>query len=139
MLRNALTQNVYYADSGSSESGMPPVDAQVPYVCVYSVPGGETWGPPLTAPQADGQMLFQVNSVGGTSQQAVWMDDQVRTVILDRNSTGSFTTPLAVGGMSVIDRASQDGTSGPQEAVIDRQGRQLWQTTPRFSITVTPA
>ncbi len=123
-LRNNLAQQVYF--------GHVPADAALPYVCVYGIPGGHFTGPPLAAPEDDAEVIFQATCVGGTPGQAVWMDDQVRQLVVGRTANGSFVTNFTVAGVTVVDRHTDGGGS----AAIETGG--LWQTTPRFSISITP-
>jgi hypothetical protein len=131
MLRAQLSQNVYFADSATAESGLPPPDATLPYVVVYDIPGGEYSGPPWADPEGIAEFYFQTTCVGGTASQANWMADFVRTLVVGRTATGDFTTALTVTGASVMDRYSLDGTSA-----ADATGS-LYQSTPRFCIIIT--
>lgn len=132
MLRANLpgAKAVYFADSGDAASGEPPVDAPLPYAIVYQIPGGNFYGPPMIGPEQDGDLIYQVTCIGGTASQAMWLDDRVRQVILDRTSTGTFVTPLSVPGLGITDRRADTGMSG-----ATLTGR-LWQTTPQFCVTV---
>jgi hypothetical protein len=123
MLRANLSQSVYW--------GKVDVDAALPYVVVYAIMGGELSGPPLTNPEADAELIYQVTSVGGTPTQATWMDDKVRALVVGRTSTGDFTTPLSVPNGVVVDRQSLSGSSGPTAT------GSLWQTVPRYGVRVS--
>lgn len=112
--------------------GHVPADAAMPYVAVYGVRGGDTFGPPLTAPDVDAQLIYQTTCVGGTPAQAMWTDDKVRQLILGRTPTGAFNTDLTVSGMSIADRESIDGLGAPELT------GSLWQTSPRWGIRITP-
>ena len=133
MLRDNLSQTVFYADSGAAEEhGIPPVDTTPPYVVVYGIPGGDMSGPPLTAPEADSEVYFQATCVGGTASQAVWMSDKVREIVVGRQATGSFTVPLTINGAAVLDRYSEFGLP----AAV--QSGTLWQAAARYCVVVTP-
>jgi hypothetical protein len=123
MLRSALDKTVYW--------GKVDADAALPYVVVYAIAGGELGGPPLTNPEADAELIYQVTCVGGTPTQAVWMDDHVRAVVVGRTSTGDFSTPLSVPSGVVVDRQTLSGSSG---AVATGS---LWQTVPRYGVRVS--
>ena len=131
MLRAQLTQNVYFADSATAESGTPSPDATLPYVVIYGIPGGEFSGPPLVDPEAIAEFYFQTTCVGGTASQANWMADQVRALVTGRTATGDFSTALTIAGAAVMDRYSLDGTPAAEPT------GPLYQSTPRFCIVVT--
>lgn len=76
--------------------------AAPPYAIVYSLGGGDTWGPFLAGPDEGAQLPFQVTSVGLRADQATWMADKVRRALLAR--TDGQLVPLVVPGVTVLDR-----------------------------------
>lgn len=133
LLRDNTTKPVYFPDSGTAESGVPPTDTTPPYVMVTPIPGGETVGPPLATPEADVEVYYQTDCVGGTASQAVWMADEVRKIVVGRNATGTFDYPLTITGFDVLTRYTDGGMAG---AALDGK---LWVSRPRWCIFVTPA
>jgi hypothetical protein len=128
----AMLHSVFDPQTISIYWGKPPdPNAALPYVVVYGIPGGTVDGPFLTDPEAYGEFLFQTTCVGGTPDQADWLDAAVRAAVVGRTPTGDFATPLPVTGWSVMNRATDGGTSGAIQSGL------LWQTTPRYAITVS--
>ena len=81
-----------------------PFGADPPFAVVYPLPGGDTWGPDLVAPDAGAALLYQITSVAIFRADAEAHADLVRQVLLDRDPDGGFVTPLVVAGLTVIDR-----------------------------------
>lgn len=74
-----------------------------PYAIVYQLAGGSTWGPMLYGPDEASQLPYQVTSVGKRGDQADWMADRVRQVMVGRTD-GTLTHALVVPGLTILDR-----------------------------------
>lgn len=51
-----------------------PPDAALPYIVLYPMPGSTRSGP-ISDPNADAELLYQITCVGATREQAEWMRD----------------------------------------------------------------
>lgn len=96
-----------------------------PYVVVYTIPGGRVLGT-LENPHEDGEIVYQVTCVGTSRKQAEWLSDKAR-VLLDR-------FPVADRSITFV---GQDGFAGVRRE--DDVSPPLFLSTPRFTVTTTPA
>lgn len=107
------------------------------YTTLHAMPGGELSGPPLTAPEADGWQVFQVDSVAGRDDQAIWLADRVRKSVLDRFDDGAFKLALEIpGGWRVNDRMLSGGFGQPESE--GRAPNLTYTVSERFSVHLTP-
>ena len=107
-----------------------PDAATVPYAIVYPVDDVLS-GPPLWDPFADTEFTFQVTSVGERWDQARWMADRVRRVLLDRVNGEFFDDPGLVGNALVINRDFVDaGGVIEGDSVVSIPERFLFHLTP---------
>lgn len=108
------------------------VPADVPFLIVYGITGGEYWGPPLWHPEDSMGLVYQVTGVGSREDQAQWISDLARQYMLGRDSTGHFEHPLTVAGFSVLMREPEGPPGGPT------QESKIWQVVDRYKVTVSP-
>lgn len=103
-----------------------PDGATVPYTVVYRIPGG---GPESSLDHGNQRevLTIQTTCVGVTAEQATWMQDKVRTVMLDLSG---FTPPSGFTFAHVnldlaggVTRDDDEGTE-PLFYAIDRY--RLW-------------
>lgn len=106
-----------------------PEDATVPYAIVYPVQTDMT-GPPFWDPFADTEFQFQVTSVGERWDQARWMADKVRRVVLDR-ANGVYLENPAITGHNVVNRDFVDAGG-----IIE--GDTVVSIPERFTVYLTP-
>lgn len=103
-----------------------------PYGIVYPINDGRYWGG-LGAPEANAAFVFQVTSVGATSDQCEWLSDRVRSVILGRTSADAFNTALTLTAPFIVTcRESESGAGTMARNDI------MWSTTESFSFYVSP-
>lgn len=116
-----------------------PTDAGDLYAILYQLDRGTAFsGPPLTAPDADVTLEYQISSSGKSRMQAQWLADKLRTLILGRTESGAFGTALpAIAGWRVADRLPSSAASGVQVEGVAPQLRFTVQD--RYSLLVTPA
>lgn len=115
-----------------------PPDPVVPYSVVHCIPGGDYWGAPLAAPDAQADFVYQVDSVGLKRSQVEWMADRVRRCLLARSSTGAFQVTITnPAGWRIADRRPSGGPGG-----VDPQGvrpNKVFAVAERFVLSVVPA
>lgn len=117
------------------EVGESPSASPLPYVMIYPIPGGRFSGPAFSAPNADADAVYQLTSVGKGREQAEWLADRARHVMLDREDDGTFATAFPdIEGWVVYDRSPD---SGPPPVTPDGAG--LWRVDERFVLCITPA
>lgn len=77
-----------------------------PYSVLYPVAGTALSGPPLGDHHADASWSCQLTHVGTGVDQAVWLADRARDVVLGRQAADPqrFAVDLAPPGMSVTSR-----------------------------------
>lgn len=61
--------------------GEAPADKRLPYGVLYRAGGGPLTGP-VGDQHADGSLLLQLTCVGETAEQAEWLADKLRPVLL---------------------------------------------------------
>lgn len=101
---DALIALVDAATAGPVGDGDLPTAGDPPFSVVYTLPGGDSWGPDYTAPQAAAVLAYQITTVGVSRAQAELHADLVRHALLDRDADGAFLTPMPVAGLVVLDR-----------------------------------
>lgn len=99
----ALIALVTAATAAPVGDGRLPYSSDPPFAVVYPLPGGDTWGPTFSAPDAGAALDYQITSVAVSRAGVEAHADVVRHALLDRVA-GVFTTPLVVPGLVVLDR-----------------------------------
>lgn len=95
-----------------------------------------TSGPPLGAPDADSEWVFQFDLVSERTDQLEWMRDKLLEVFLARGPSGAFLVPIVVPGMTVIGRTlKEDAGSDPAGS----ESAKVLVSQLRFGLNVTPA
>lgn len=82
---------------------LPLVDgrpALLPYTVLYAQ-GGPVDGAPLADKSEDGRLVYQVTVVAARADQAEWLADRVRQVLLGRTTEGEWRHPIHVPGVDV--------------------------------------
>ena len=83
-----------------------------PYHVLYSITGGSISGPPLGQAQGDAVLVYQLDSVGRTDDQAEMAADRLREWVVGRTPAGVFVVQAAdPDGHAIHDRIV-DGTPG---------------------------
>lgn len=100
----------------------------VPYVIVYTLPGGVYDGT-LANHSDDASLLWQTSCVGATRQQCEWVADQVQAALVGQ--------PLTVAARS-IQKVSFD-TSGGARRDDTAAGPPVFIATPRIRVESYPA
>ena len=113
-----------------------PVDAQFPYWVVYQIPGGEGYGPPLTDPDADTQIVVQVDSVAGRRDQAQLNRDRAANVMLSRRGGALQYDMGAIAGWAFCGRMRNDVPGGVE--VEGAPPNAVFTASDRYTIAVTP-
>lgn len=85
--------------------------AEVPYTVLYPL-GGSARGAPLADSSEDAELVYQLTSVGGRTDQAEWMADRGRRAVLERAPSGAWRYPLDIPDVDVWAREldTDDGT-----------------------------
>ncbi|MEV0370604.1 hypothetical protein AB0I10_12345 [Streptomyces sp. NPDC050636] len=85
--------------------------AEVPYTVLYPL-GGPLGGAPLADASEDAELVYQLTSVAGRTDQAEWMADRGRRAVLERAPSGAWRYPLEIPGVDVWGREldADDGT-----------------------------
>lgn len=107
--------------------GMVP--AAVPYNVLYPM-GGPVSGPPFGDASADASVTWQVTSVADRADQAEWLADRTRAVLVGR--TGDhWTHQLTLSGVSVMNRRMTDDAGViPEGATVTYVQRVTLDLTP---------
>ncbi|MFE3182768.1 hypothetical protein ACFXKR_18130 [Streptomyces violascens] len=104
----------------------------VPYTVLYPL-GGPVGGAPLADASEDAILVYQLTSVGGRVDQAEWMADRVRRVVLERTASGAPQYLLDVPGVDVWAREldADDGidTATSAEGVVTSSQRYRFNAT----------
>lgn len=113
----------------------------MPYAILYPIDGGGFSGPPFAAPEADGELVYQVTSVGGRADQCQQMADRVRNVMLARTDAGSYRHAIAnPPDMRIMGRRADGGGGGMDRATGGEGDRYVvFSVAERFVVAVTPA
>lgn len=102
-------------------------DLEAPYVVVYRIPGGDSYGT-LADLNEDAELIYQVTCVGLNRAQAEWLVDKVTDVVL---LTGFTVTGRTIAQVTVEDYAG---------VIVDREvDPHLFTATPRYRIFTTPS
>jgi hypothetical protein len=132
LLRAQLPANVPIYDA------IVPAEADFPYVFVIRIPGGVTAGPPLTDPDADPGIVYQVDCVGQRRDQAEMLRDRADAALLGRQPNGQLTHSINVGtGYVCCDRIRDDVIGGVEPEGLPP--RTVYAAQQRYRIHVTPA
>jgi hypothetical protein len=119
-----------YVGDGEAPDPLPPNDnagrPTVPYAVLYPAGLGPTEGP-VSNRNADARPLYQLTCVGGTRQQAEWLSDKLRPVLL---------TPPSVSGWNVAEPVVE--TSQPVRR-DDSTAPPLLYTADQVRFFITPA
>lgn len=108
-----------------------------PYLAVFAIPGGSFSGPPLTAPDADAELIYQLDAIGTRRDQAQAMGDWAAGVVVGREASGLFRVSFEdIPGWKVADRMPTDTTPGGVEVVP--AATTLYRDTRRFTLALTP-
>lgn len=85
-----------------------------PYVIIFPMRRGLLYGPPMSDnPWSLVEAPYQFKCVGATDEQAEWMADKVREVILGRDAFGGLLNTISLDGAAVIDRRPDGISPGP--------------------------
>lgn len=101
---NALVALIATATARPVGDAVLPTAADPPFAIVYPLPGGDNWGPGLTAPQSGAAIEYQITSVAVGRSAVEAFADTVRLAILGRAAGGAFTNALVVAGLVVLER-----------------------------------
>lgn len=112
---------------GSGWAGAPGASAFTPYVTLYVVDDGMVDGT-LGTPHDGGQIVFQPTCVGATRQQASWMGDTVRELMLTALPSSDTHTAMLV---------SVDGLSGARKD--DTIEPPVWIVTDHYRVHLSPS
>jgi hypothetical protein len=110
--------------------GVTVGDAQAPnmappYVVVYQIAGGDTYGP-LGAQNDDAELIYQVTCVGTSREQAQWLVDKTLGLLSGISVSGRSLPLVTVEMVPGIQR--DDKVSPP-----------VFWATPRFRLFSTPS
>jgi hypothetical protein len=139
LITSALIGTIVGAKPSWSVHDHPYVLAQptYSYLGVFSVPGGFYSGPPLTAPNADVQLVYEMRAIGTRRDQAQLLGDSTAELLLGRDADGAFRVPFnPVPGWAVCDRMPTDTEPGGVEVVPGTPT--LYQDSRRYTIALTP-
>ncbi len=102
------------------------------YAILTPIPSGEALGgPPLTAPDADQAIEYDVTAVGKDRRQAGWVADECRRILLSRSATGALLYAVSADGHSELDRSP----AGPTGAVTLLDG--IYQAVDSYRVSVS--
>lgn len=106
--------------------------AEVPYTVLYPL-GGPVGGAPLADASEDAELVYQLTSVGGRTDQAEWMADRGRRAVLERVPSGIWRYPLEIPRVDVWGREldADDGT----DTTASAQG--VVTSSQRFRLSAT--
>ncbi len=90
LLTNAVLTKLK-TNSGSIKigDGQAPADDDRPYAVLYALDDAERAGDMSSAVDVTGWFEFQITSVGDTREQAEWLADLLRTLMMSANLTPS--------------------------------------------------
>lgn len=108
------------------------VNPTLPYSILYPIAGGGFSGS-YDLPDRQPAVVYQLTSVGGSTNQAEWMGDRVRKAFLGRNDDAAFLYPIsAPAGWTIMQRSSDSGAGG-----VDPGEGGLYSIAERFVIWLT--
>lgn len=100
--------------------------AEVPYTVLYPL-GGTVGGAPLADVSEDADLVYQLTSVAGRTDQVEWMADKGRRAVLERTTSGAWRYPLEIPGVDVWRRGleADDGsdTTASAEGIVTSSQR----------------
>ena len=108
--------------------GAPGQSSFIGYFVLHTITGGALDGD-LVRPSDDGDLIWQVNAIGGTAQQADLLADQAFEVLCDE------LPPLAINGRAVL-FADVDVPHGAAREDPDQPS--IWMSVARYRIATTP-
>lgn len=109
-----------------------------PYFVVWEIVGGHFEGPPLTDPEADHSIVYQVDAVGFLRPQANTLASRARNIITGRSPAGAYLVALASPpDMLIYDRISEGSSGGV--IVEGTAPDEVYSVPNRYVLTVTPA
>lgn len=72
----------------------------MPYMVLYPQ-GGPVDGAPFADRSEDARLVYQVTVVAARTDQAEWLADRVRQVLLGRTATGEWQSAVQIPGVDV--------------------------------------
>lgn len=120
---------------------MAPLGADprvAPYFVVWEIIGGSFEGPPLTDPEADQSIVYQVDAVGFLRPQANTLAAHARHMITGRSTNGGYAVAMtSPPGLLIYDRISEGSSGGV--IVEGTAPDEIYSVPNRYILTVTPA
>lgn len=136
---NALKTFLETNTSKAIGVGRAPIDGEgnredYPYVILWPLPGSRYMGPAWHIKEADAHLYYQIDSIGLTYEQAEWMADKVRYVMLDRlEDTAGFRFDLEINDdMTIMSRWMEEGSPGQ-----NRPEGNIFRVVDTYCIAVT--
>lgn len=114
-----------------------PPSTTLPYVCLYQLPGGSYSGPPLWDPEIDLTAIFQLDAVGTRRDQAQWLADKVKGVMLGRINGQLQHILGAPVGWRECARLAADTPPGVIRSTEAKNP--LYSVPQRFAVAITPS
>lgn len=139
LVTNGLIELLKRAPSSKTVLDHPhTVDSpSYPYLALFAIPGGSFSGPPLTAPDADAELVYQLDAMGTRRDQAQALGDWAAARLLGREADGGYTFDFGeIVGWVVAGRMPTDTTPGGVEVVPATPT--LYRDTRRYTIALTP-
>lgn len=119
------------------DTNVPP-SAASSYYMLSQIGGGSFSGPPLTAPEIDEEIVYQLDAVAARRDQAQLMADRGKELMVGRDATGALRFALTMpGGWVESGRIRNDVPGG-----VDQEGAppSVVYTAPnRYTVQVTPS
>lgn len=117
-----------------------PTDTSERYAIVYTTPGGHLVASTLSGLVDDADLPVQVDSYGGSRQQAQWTADAVRTALLGRaHPGGGYAVDLNTSTVKVIDRRVGSPGAPTYEGVDTAHKDGLYVVREEFVFCAAPA
>lgn len=113
------------ADAGWQ--GAPGQSSFAGYAVLHNVEGGRTYGP-ITDPNDDADMLYQITGVGSTRAQAEQVADDLRETLEMQYPQIADARDVMLITVDFLGGARRDDTVQPP----------VWITTDRFRVMTTP-
>lgn len=137
LVTNALLEGLTAAGFRVGDSILP-TDRTFPYHILYQIDDAPPPdGPPLTGPEEDLWIGFQITTVGSGRKQAQWGADKIRGFMTGRDASGALVHALPViAGWKVSSRL------GSTPGGVDPEGTApnlLFNAPNRYILHVTPA
>lgn len=129
------------AAGGVFEVARPPEVADIPegkpWGQIHLIPGGEFYGSFFQDPDSDAEVVLQVDSVGKTPMQAMWLADNVRRTFLARTAGGQFQVAAPdLSPWKIISRRPYGPTPG-----VDTGGEpetRVYSVPERYVVCISP-